>query len=243
MFKRLWQWIKNLVRRLFGTPTPEPPAEPQISPMSDAGYEQLLMEVLDGVASGWTRDRLLAEIGHRTEDRFFHSWLHRFGKRLLSSSIPHRELSQRLVHLAELNCGRLSEIAGEYGRQLQNRPLPPLSEEEYEPLLAELLQRTTQGAPEVSAFLADLSPRVSIQQWTNWLRGYGERLLAVEEPDQTTGKALLRLSEQLRLQLPEPCATPQEKAMWEFSQVAEEIGREIRSREIVWEIWEYSEEN
>ena len=242
MWKRFWQWLKNFLRRLFSTPTtPKPTPEPEVSPMSDAGYEQLLMQVLEGVASGWTRDRLLAEIGDRTGDRFFHSWLHRFGKRLLASPVPNRELGRRLVCLSELHGGRLSEIAGEYGRQLRDRPLPPLSPDEYEPMFDRLLQATTQGAPEVSAFLADLSPRVSIPQWTNWLRGYGETLLAEKEPDQTTGKALLRLSEQLRVQIPEPCTTPEEWLLWEFSQVAEDIGREVRSREIVWEIWEYTE--
>ncbi|MBO9998767.1 MAG: hypothetical protein J7641_07115 [Cyanobacteria bacterium SID2] len=241
MFKKLWQWIERFWQRLFGTARSESPSpEPEVTPLSDAAYERLLSRLLDKVAAGWTQDRVLEEIGDRRDDRFFQSWLHRFGKRLLKSPVPNRELGKRMLQLSEVGCGEIGEIAGQYGRQLLEREFPPLFEAEYEPLFAQLLQKTTQGTSAVSAFLSDLSPRVSIEQWTNWLRGYGERLLVEPEPDQTMGKALLRLSDVLQPVTPQQPTRAEDEAMQAFSQVAGEIGREIRSREIVWEVWEYA---
>jgi hypothetical protein len=215
-----------------------------MTPLSDAGYERLLMEVLEGVTGeNWTRDRVLVKLGGRQNDRFFLSWFDRFGRRLLSSSMPHQQLSDRLLRLGALQCGEVSAIARKYGTELHQRDLPELKPHEYEPLFRELLRRTTESEVAVSAFLADLSQRVTVSQWVMWLRGYQEKLLAEPEPDLVTAKGLLRLAEALEKPGSLHAETEEESAIADLVQLSRQIGEELRSREVVWEVWEYGGED
>lgn len=246
MFRKLVRWLRSLWTRLrsgFQSPPPDPsPPAPSSNPppLSDAGYERLLMQVLDGVAQdNWTRDRTLEQLGDRPGDRFFLSWLDRFGRRLLASSLPHQRLGDRLLKLGALQCGEVSQIARHYGERLQTRDLPELEPHEYEPLFQALLRRTTEGSAAVSWFLADLSPRVSVAQWWMWLQGYREKLLADADPNPAVAKALLRLADALDETVPEPASTPNERETERLADLAREIGEELRSREIIWDVWEY----
>lgn len=101
IWRKIWQRIQQLWQRWFGKPDPPPPPEPELPPLSDAGYEQLFFQLLDGVAAGWQSPQVISHLNRRETDRFFRSWLQRFGRKLLESPEPNRELAQRMVQLAE----------------------------------------------------------------------------------------------------------------------------------------------
>ncbi len=265
--------ICQRLRQLFNRDRPELPPPPAIDPLSDAGYERLYFKLLERADEGWTRSQFLEQWDDRLEDKFFKSWLRRFGDKLLSSPAPNRELAQRMVHLGtillssrpsgalrteeapppaygdrvsaltpnpspngrgESEGEEIANLSTEYGRKLLDRELSPLAPEEYEPTFKLLLQKTANGKAAVLAFLRDFEARVSVAQWCEWLPGYGERLLAVEEPDQTTAKALLRLGDIL-------AENDDSEGQTTLAELATRIGREMRDREIIWEVWEYEE--
>ncbi|MCC3408215.1 MAG: tetratricopeptide repeat protein [Microcoleus sp. PH2017_10_PVI_O_A] len=77
------------------------------------------MELLEGVEQGWSRGEIKGFlIGSNIKDAEWVNWLQEFGERLLVSPETHLELGGRMVRLGEMNCGRISEVAGKIGRQL-----------------------------------------------------------------------------------------------------------------------------
>ncbi len=270
MLGKIWRQIRQWIQQWFGKRQPPTPPEPEPLPLSDTGYERLLFQLLDGAADGWQPQQIAAHLGGREADRFFRSWLHRFGRQLLESPQPNRELAQRMVQLAEVlaigNRSYRDEIrlrglnepaqAGldsvaansirrgvslthqihEIGRQLLARELPPLPEAEYEPMFQRLLAEAARGEAAVLAFLTDLSPRVTVAQWEAWLQGYGERLLAEAEPNQQIARSMIRLGELLA---DSPSISHFPLSTFHFQLLG--FGREMRAREVVWEIWEYEE--
>ena len=124
MIRQIWQRILNLwrqiQRRFRKQPAPQPPKP---TPRSFGEYEQKFMALLDGVAQGWSRGEIKGFlIGSKINDAEWENWLQEFGERLLVSPETHLELGGRMVRLGEMNCGRISEVAGNIGRQL----LPPV---------------------------------------------------------------------------------------------------------------------
>ncbi|WP_204104960.1 MULTISPECIES: hypothetical protein [Spirulina sp. CCY15215] len=114
MFKKLWQWLKNLVG-IF-SPRPEPAKleaiassldnSPEKSPsplLGDRDYEFLFDQVLEGVAHGWQTPRI-KQFFEQTQDRItleqWVNWLIQFGKQKIDSPQPDRELARRLNLLA-----------------------------------------------------------------------------------------------------------------------------------------------
>ncbi|MCC3418637.1 MAG: tetratricopeptide repeat protein [Microcoleus sp. PH2017_29_MFU_D_A] len=80
------------------------------------------MALLEGVAQGWSRGEIKGFlIGSKINDAEWVNWLQEFGERLLVSPETHLELGGRMVRLGEMNCGRISEVAGNIGRQLLAR--------------------------------------------------------------------------------------------------------------------------
>jgi tetratricopeptide (TPR) repeat protein len=118
MFRKIWQTILNLWRKIF--PQPKPPAPPPPTPIRSFGeYEQKFMALLEGVAQGWSRGEIKGFlIGSNIKDAEWVNWLQEFGERLLVSPETHLELGGRMVRLGEMNCGRISEVAGKIGREL-----------------------------------------------------------------------------------------------------------------------------
>ena len=77
------------------------------------------MVLLDGVEQGWSRGGIKGFlIGCKIKDAEWENWLQEFGDRLLVSPENHLELGRRMVRLGEMNCGKISEVAGNIGRQL-----------------------------------------------------------------------------------------------------------------------------
>ena len=77
------------------------------------------MALLEGVEQGWSRGEIKGFlIGSKINDAEWVNWLQEFGDRLLVSPENHLELGRCMVRLGEMNCGRISEVAGDIGRQL-----------------------------------------------------------------------------------------------------------------------------
>ena len=118
MIRKIWQTILNLWRKIF--PQPKPPALPRPTPIRSFGeYEQKFMALLEGVEQGWSRGTIQGFlIARNIKDAEWENWLQEFGERLLVSPETNLELGRRMVRLGAANCGRISEVAGNIGRQL-----------------------------------------------------------------------------------------------------------------------------
>ena len=114
MFKKLWQWLKNLVG-IF-SPRPEPakleaiassqedsPQNNSAPVLGDRDYEFLFDQVLEGVAHGWQAPRI-KQFFEQTEDRItleqWVNWLVQFGRQKVYAPQPDLELARRLDLLA-----------------------------------------------------------------------------------------------------------------------------------------------
>ncbi|MEK0195937.1 MAG: hypothetical protein EAZ78_12805 [Oscillatoriales cyanobacterium] len=120
MIGQIWQRILNLwrqIQRRFRKPAPPPPKPTPIRSFGE--YEQKFMALLEGVEEGWSRGEIKGFlIGSKINDAEWVNWLQDFGERLLVSPETHLELGGRMVRLGEMNCGRISEVAGKIGREL-----------------------------------------------------------------------------------------------------------------------------
>ncbi|MEG4395682.1 CHAT domain-containing tetratricopeptide repeat protein [Microcoleus sp. BROC3] len=120
MFRQIWQRILNLwrqIQRHFRKRAPSPPKPTPIRTFRE--YEQKFLQLLEGVEQGWSRGEIKGFlIGCKIKDAEWANWLQEFGDRLLVSPETNLELGGRMVRLGEMNCGRISEVAGNIGRQL-----------------------------------------------------------------------------------------------------------------------------
>jgi CHAT domain-containing protein/Flp pilus assembly protein TadD len=164
--------------------------------LSDTAYESLFMQLMDGVGDGWDGARVREHLGNRSDDSWFANWLQRFGRdTLLASPQPNHELARRMVRLGEIGCGKFGEIAGEFGKQRLAKNAEPLAEGEWEFLFGSLLERVSLGEEPVQAFLEDLQHRASLQLWVEWLRNYGETLLAADVAERDLARRMAGLGE------------------------------------------------
>src|SRR6476661_6038924 len=120
MLGQIWQRILNLWRLLqrhFRKRAPPPPKPTPIRSFRE--YEQKFLQLLEGVEQGWSRGDIKGFlIACKINDAEWENWLQEFGDRLLVSPENHLEWGRRMVRLGEINCGRISEVAGNIGRQL-----------------------------------------------------------------------------------------------------------------------------
>ncbi|MEG3968792.1 tetratricopeptide repeat protein [Microcoleus sp. T2B6] len=120
MFRQIWQRILNLwqqIQRRFRKPVPPAPKPTPIRTFGE--YEQKFLQLLEGVEQGWSRGDIKGFlIGCKIKDAEWENWLQEFGDRLLVSPETNLELGGRMVRLGEMNCGRISEVAGKIGREL-----------------------------------------------------------------------------------------------------------------------------
>jgi CHAT domain-containing protein/tetratricopeptide (TPR) repeat protein len=124
MFQRIWQQFLKLWRRIKQVfiKSPPPPPTPTTPPPSSSECEQKFMELLEGVANGWSRGTIQGFfIGTKIKNADWENWLQAFGERLLASPELNLELGGRLLRLGEANYGKISEMAGKIGRELLAR--------------------------------------------------------------------------------------------------------------------------
>lgn len=108
MFRRLWQWLKRFLGKIFGqaslTPETTAAAAPEPTVLGDADYEFLYMQLLEGVAHGWQADRIdrfFVQLGDRGKMAGWLDWLDRFGDRLVATQTPQPQLTTRMMLLAQ----------------------------------------------------------------------------------------------------------------------------------------------
>ncbi|MFB8790464.1 MAG: CHAT domain-containing tetratricopeptide repeat protein [Potamolinea sp.] len=145
MLRRIWQWLKGLFRRLFGTANQREGIKSQTSsriggieggrevatpqPLADSDYEYLFRQLLEGVSHGWQQDRVLQwfeTLKQRVPKAEWIAWLGRFGERVLESPAPNHDLAARLVQVGEIiisipSIREIGETAYNIGMQLLNR--------------------------------------------------------------------------------------------------------------------------
>ncbi|MBD2208502.1 CHAT domain-containing protein [Nostoc linckia FACHB-104] len=145
MLKWLWQWLKSLIKQLFGRKKPiYPPLAAQKTgeihqEWTDAEYHSLFLQLLVGINNeDWSRGRVKAFLdGNRINQANFVEWLRGFGERLVASPTVNDELVQGMVRLSNLSVGAVSFVAYEIGSQLLKR------EEKTNPRLVEYAQEET----------------------------------------------------------------------------------------------------
>ncbi len=84
------------------------------------------MQVIDGIAAGWSQAQVQSHLGERANDRRFADWLRHFGyTRLLKAPEPNRELAKRVVQLGAMDFGELGELAGAIGQEMLRKQAAP----------------------------------------------------------------------------------------------------------------------
>ncbi|WP_413173742.1 hypothetical protein [Anabaena azotica] len=129
MLKRLIQWLKKLLRGLFGSKktaiSTRQDADTTVAPpLTDTDLEFLFTELLTGVHQSrgqtWAQN-WLHKIEHRVTTQRWVEWLNKFGERLLASKKANNELAARLVQLGELDIGEIGDLSYSIGMQLLTR--------------------------------------------------------------------------------------------------------------------------
>ncbi|MGJ5673867.1 MAG: hypothetical protein ACR9NN_09695 [Nostochopsis sp.] len=119
MLKRLWQYFKRLIQRLFHrrrvvpvvSEKPKPPQQP-----TDAEYESLFLQLLEEVNESWSRGNVrVFWDGDKISEAALVAWLRGFGYGLLASETRHDELAQRMVQLGALGVGELGALGVRLG--------------------------------------------------------------------------------------------------------------------------------
>ncbi|WP_414619379.1 hypothetical protein [Calothrix sp. CCY 0018] len=105
-------------------------------------------------------------------------------------------------------------------------PPPPLNDTDLEFLFAELLQGVHQARGEAWAqkWLDNIEHRVPQQRWVEWLRKFGDKLLAAPTPNNELASRLVQLGE---------------LGVGEVSNAAYDIGMRLLTRNQAEPIWEY----
>ena len=114
-------WLKGL----FGGKSD---GSQSLAPLTDREYEQLFLQVLQGVAANWDEQRLLKLLGDCYGDRQMVVWLRGYGDRLLSEP-ANLVLAWRLVRLGDIGCGELGMLAKEIGLEMRIKPVDRVTSE------------------------------------------------------------------------------------------------------------------
>ncbi|MEG3840464.1 hypothetical protein [Microcoleus sp. herbarium14] len=144
MLNKIWQFIKQLIQRLFKTQPAHPPAPQKPLPptLTDAEYEAKFMELLEGANQGWSRGDVAGFIiAKRLKNVELAAWLRRFGVRLLETEgggdvaaadaiESLQELAQRLLLLSRISDGELGDVARGISRELLTRFPVPIVEDD-----------------------------------------------------------------------------------------------------------------
>jgi tetratricopeptide (TPR) repeat protein len=118
MLSRIIQILKNIWQSLFKPQPPESAPEPReapkpYKPLSDADYEYLFDQLLEGIAYGWQPGRIqrfFETLGERADKEAWLSWLERYELRVMTAPAANADLRERLIKLGE-QCQALSETS------------------------------------------------------------------------------------------------------------------------------------
>ncbi len=240
MLGKIWRSLKNWFQRLFGkrsisrsrenTNNPEP--QVSVKPLNDTAYEALFLKLLEGVEQGWEQAQVLEYLGNRENDRFFHSWLQRFGRKLMESPFSQQELSERMIKLGEINGGEVGNISAEWGEKLQQKNSRPLDEGEYDQIFQQLLEGVGLGweSPQIEQFFEKLGEQGKPEIWVNWLQDYKQQELTASRPNYEQSSALLLLGEK----------TVSSVKWRALGEMAIAMGNELLEKQNRESIWEYA---
>jgi len=135
MFRKIWQWLKSLWEKFLGlffqsqTNLSETQPSESLPPLTDTDYDFLFGQLLEGIAQGWSPERVkifFDDLGDRGKPELWQEWLQWFGERLLASPKPNDELAQRMVRFAQLtrslpSLQSLGTLANNIGTELLSR--------------------------------------------------------------------------------------------------------------------------
>lgn len=109
---------------------------------------------------------------------------------------------------------------------VEKEPAPPLSDTDLEFLFTELLEGVHQARGQAWAikWLQNIEHRVSKERWIEWLRRFGDRLLAAPTPNNELAARLVQLGD---------------LGVGEVGDVAHEIGMQLLTRNSGEPVWEY----
>lgn len=107
---------------------------------------------------------------------------------------------QKIVQFFQRLFGRSGSKRSKSSRaaiKQQVQPPKPLENADYEFLFMQLLEGIDHGwqPPRVEKFFAELDDRTTETQWVQWIRGFGEKLLALRAPNQELAMRMLALGE------------------------------------------------
>lgn len=119
-----------------------------------------------------------------------------------------------------------NQTLGKAGANVQKEPPPPLTDTDLEFLFTELLEGVHQARGQAWAqkWLDNIEHRVSTERWVEWLRRFGERLLAAPTPNNELASRMVQLGE---------------LEVGEVGNVAYDIGMQLLTRVGGEPIWEY----
>jgi hypothetical protein len=99
-------------------------AAADLPPISAADREYLFLQLLEGVVHGWQQPRVIkffAKIKHRVPKSQWLEWLETYGQKLVAETNPSEDLARRMIQLSELDCGEITNLAGDYGHRILSK--------------------------------------------------------------------------------------------------------------------------
>jgi hypothetical protein len=137
-----------------------------------------------------------------------------------------RRLVQWLKSFFQRLFGGKKQTAVRTSPTVTKQPAPPLGDTDLEFLFTELLEGVHQARGEAWAvkWLQNIEHRVTTAQWVDWLKRFGEKLLASSSPNNELAARLVQLGE---------------LGVGEIGDVAYDIGMQVLSRNQGEPIWEY----
>ncbi len=106
MFKKIWQWFKQLLQGLFsaGKAKYKPKTAPEFVPLTDLDYEFLFNQLLVGVGHGWQEGRIVKffdQLSDRTQEKDWREWLDRFREKVMPNAANNQQLGAIMMRFGE----------------------------------------------------------------------------------------------------------------------------------------------
>jgi len=141
IMRQLWQWFKNLLGQIFNPggkvlPRSSPESDPHetlseeaLPPLSEADYEFLFRQLIEGVAQGWQVERVtlfFAKLENRSSSDQWLEWLKTYRSRLLAGRSPQIQHANQMMRVGEMvrslpQWRSIGEAIYEIGLQLRLR--------------------------------------------------------------------------------------------------------------------------